>query len=181
MRAVTGSTALRFRAATPADVPAIVALVESAYRGDSSRAGWTTEADLLEGQRTDAEGVLALVENPQGRVVLAERGGVLEACAHVERQGDTCYFGMFSVRPALQGGGIGNAVLAECERLAREEWGCRALHMTVIRVRTELIAWYERRGYRATGESKPFPYGDPRFGLPKRDDLDFIILSKPLL
>ncbi|MBP6691163.1 MAG: GNAT family N-acetyltransferase, partial [Xanthomonadales bacterium] len=71
--------------------------------------------------------------------------------------------------------------LAECERLAREEWGCRALHMTVIRVRTELIAWYERRGYRATGESKPFPYGDPRFGLPKRDDLDFIILSKPLL
>ena len=153
MRAVTGSTALRFRAATPADVPAIVALVESAYRGDSSRAGWTTEADLLEGRRTGA----------------------------VERQGDTCYFGMFSVRPALQGGGIGNAVLAECERLAREEWGCRALHMTVIRVRTELIAWYERRGYRATGESKPFPYGDPRFGLPKRDDLDFIILSKPLL
>ena len=83
MRAVTGSTALRFRAATPADVPAIVALVESAYRGDSSRAGWTTEADLLEGQRTDAGGVLALVANPLGRVVLAERGGVLEACRAV--------------------------------------------------------------------------------------------------
>ena len=173
--------AVGFRAATPADVPAIVALVESAYRGDSSRAGWTTEADLLDGQRTDAEGVLALIANPQGRVVLAERAGALEACAHVERQGDACYFGMFSVRPTLQGGGIGNALLAECERIGRVEWGCRALRMTVIRVRTELIAWYERRGYRATGESKPFPYGDPRFGLPKRDDLDFIILSKPLL
>lgn len=172
---------MAFRTAIAADVPAVVALVESAYRGDASRAGWTTEADLLEGQRTDAEGVLALVANPQGRVVLAERGGVLEACAHIERQGDTCYFGMFSVHPTLQGGGIGHALLAECERIAREAWGCRALHMTVIRVRTELIAWYERRGYRPTGESRPFPYGDPRFGLPKRDDLDFIVLSKPLL
>jgi GNAT superfamily N-acetyltransferase len=178
---VQGVTAIAFRAALAADVPAIVALVESAYRGDASRAGWTTEADLLEGQRTDAEGVQALIANPLGRVLLAERAGVLEACAHVERQGDTCYFGMFSVRPTLQGGGIGNALLAECERLARDDWGCRALHMTVIRLRTELIAWYERRGYRATGESRPFPYGDPSFGLPKRDDLDFIILSKPLL
>jgi len=178
---MSASIAVAFRPATAADVSAIVALVESAYRGDASRAGWTTEADLLEGQRTDAEGVLALIANPLGRIVLLERAGSIDACAHVERQGDSCYFGMFSVRPTLQASGIGNALLAECERVARVEWSCRALHMTVIHVRTELIAWYERRGYRATGESKPFPYGDPRFGLPKRDDLEFIILAKSLL
>ncbi len=173
-------TATTFRPATPADVQAVVALVESAYRGDASRAGWTTEADLLGGQRTDAQSVLALIANPLGRVLLAERAGALEACAHIERQGDSCYFGMFSVRPTLQGGGIGNALLAECERLARELWDCRELRMTVISVRTELIAWYERRGYRATGETKPFPYGDPNLGLPKRQDLEFMIMAKPL-
>ncbi len=169
-----------FREARPADVGAIVALVESAYRGDSSRKGWTTEADMLDGQRTDAEGVAALLGKPGNRVLLAEANGELLACAHVEQQGDAAYFGMFSVQPQQQGGGVGRAMLAEAERIAREEWACGEMQMTVISVRDELIAWYERRGYRRTGRYKPFPYGDERFGIPKRDDLRFELLVKAL-
>jgi ribosomal protein S18 acetylase RimI-like enzyme len=87
---------------------------------------------------------------------------------------------MFAVVPTLQGSGTGNALLAECERIARDEWQLAQMHMTVIWSRSELIAWYERRGYRNTRERKPFPYGDERFGLPRRDDLYFEILVKPL-
>ena len=105
---------------------------------------------------------------------------MLEACAHVERQGDTCYFGMFSVRPSGQGAGIGNRLLLEAERLARDDWQLPAMRMAVIDVRDELIAFYERRGYQRTGIKKPFPYGDARFGEPKRDDLRFEVLEKPL-
>lgn len=174
------SASLTFRFAEPADVPAVVALVESAYRGDASRAGWTTEADLLDGQRTSVADLLPLLRPPHSRVLLAERGGELLACAHLEKQGDAGYFGMFSVWPTLQGAGVGKAVLAEAERFARSEWGCREMQMTVIDVRAELIAWYERRGYRRTGIYKPFPYGDARFGIPRRDDLRFELLVKPL-
>jgi GNAT superfamily N-acetyltransferase len=170
-----------FRDAGLEDVDSVVALVESAYRGDASRRGWTTEADLLEGQRTDAEAVRALVLKEGSRLVLAEHDGELLACAHLDRHdADACYFGMFSVRPELQGRGVGHALLGECERLARVDWRCRVLDMTVIRQREELIVWYERRGYRRTGATKPFPYGDTRFGLPKRGDLEFIVLEKTL-
>lgn len=171
---------LNLRPATMLDVPAIVALVESAYRGDSGRRGWTTESDLLDGQRTDAAGVAALIDQPHGLLLLAESDGVLLASCHVERQGDSGYFGMFAVDPLRQGGGLGKAVLAEAERIARETWGCRAMHMTVIVQRAELIAFYERRGYRRTGEFQPFPYGDERFGIPRRDDLRFEVLRKEL-
>jgi GNAT superfamily N-acetyltransferase len=174
----TDTAVLTFRAAAVADVPAIVALVESAYRGDVSKQGWTTEADMLEGQRTDPEGVADLITRAYSRVVLAERDGELVCCCHVEKQGDAGYFGMFAVSPTLQGGGVGKAVLAEAERVARDEWGCPRMEMTVITIRDSLIAWYERRGYVRTGVKKPFPYGDERFGIPKRDDLEFEILSK---
>ena len=174
------TTALAFRSATHADIDAVVALVESAYRGDASRAGWTTEADFLEGRRTGPDDVLAQIERPLSRILLAERDGELLACALVAIENDTGYFGMFSVRPNLQNAGMGNAVLAEAERIAREEWKLPSMRMTVIDIRTELIAWYERRGYRRTGIFKPFPYGDERFGIPKRTDLRFEILEKTL-
>jgi ribosomal protein S18 acetylase RimI-like enzyme len=170
--------AATFRLATAADVGAIVALVESAYRGDVSRKGWTTEADLLDGQRTDPLGVTDLVTRAGSCMLLAERDGTLLACANLEKREDAGYFGMFSVRPELQGAGIGRAMLAEAERIAREDWHCREMQMTVISVRDELIAWYERRGYRRTGIHSPFPYGDERFGIPKRDDLRFELLVK---
>lgn len=169
-----------FRDAHAGDVDAILALVESAYRGDASRQGWTTEADLLDGQRTDPAGVAELIAKPGSRVLLAESDGELLACAQLERLGDAAYFGMFSVRPGLQGNGVGRAVLAEAERIAREEWQCAQMQMTVISIRDELVAWYERRGYRRSGVYKPFPYGDERFGIPKRDDLRFEVLLKPL-
>jgi GNAT superfamily N-acetyltransferase len=171
---------LTFRPATYDDVPAIVALVESAYRGDSSRAGWTTEADLLDGQRTDPDDVRECIAKPRSVVLLAERDGVLVACAHIAEREGAGYFGMFSVVPGLQGGGVGKAVLAEAERIVREDFELAALRMTVIDVRDELIAFYERRGYARTGLTKPFPYGDERFGKPKRQDLRFEVLEKRL-
>ncbi|WP_240099915.1 GNAT family N-acetyltransferase [Thermomonas flagellata] len=171
---------LHFRAAGEADVEAIVALVTRAYRGEASRAGWTTEADLLDGPRIAPEVLRADLARPRSRVLLAERDGTLVACAHVADDGGIGYFGMFAVDPRYQRGGIGARVLAECERIAREEWRLPAMRMTVIDLREELIAWYQRRGYRRTGVHKPFPYGDPRFGLPRRPDLRFEVLEKPL-
>ncbi|TDC93556.1 N-acetyltransferase [Actinomadura sp. 7K507] len=169
-----------FRTATAADVPALVRLIESAYRGDASRAGWTTEADLLGGQRTDPEGVTAVVNNPDGGMLVAEVDGALVTCCQLENRDGHAYFGMFAVSPGVQGGGLGKQVLAEAERLARDEWGASEMRMTVITAREELIAWYVRRGYVRTGETSPFPYGDERFGLPKRDDLEFELLVKKL-
>lgn len=171
---------LTFRAATLGDIPALVELVTSAYRGEVSKQGWTTEADLLDGQRIDPEGLRHDIERPQSRILLAERGGELLACAHVAVENGAGYFGMFSVKPDRQGGGLGKTVITEAERVVREDWGQPAIRMTVIDVRDELIAFYERRGYARTGIKKPFPYGDERYGIPKRDDLRFEILEKTL-
>jgi ribosomal protein S18 acetylase RimI-like enzyme len=172
---------LLFRRAGGADVPAIVALVESAYRGEVSRTGWTTEADLLAGQRTDAEAVADILRAPGSTVLLAETAGDLMACCQLEqRPPGVAYFGMFSVQPTGQGRGVGRKVLAEAERIAREEWGATTMIMTVLAQRADLIGWYERRGYRRTGEQRPFPYGDERYGIPRRPDLVFDVLAKPL-
>lgn len=173
-------TDLHFRAADVGDIPALVALVTSAYRGDVSRQGWTTEADLLDGNRIDPEVLRGDIERPGSRVLIAARDGRMLGCAHVSQQDGAGYFGMFAVRPDLQRAGIGREVLAEAERIVREEFGLSLMRMTVIDLREELIAWYERRGYRRTGIKKPFPATDPRFGLPKRDDLRFEILEKML-
>ena len=174
--------ALQFRPATHADIDALVALVESAYRGDASRAGWTTEADLLDGRRTDTDDIAACIGRDRSRILVGERDGELLACAHIaenhDDDGDAGYFGMFSVRPIVQGGGVGKAMLAEAERIARDDWRLPTMRMTVIELRDELIAFYQRRGYRRTGIFKPFPYGDERFGRPKRDDLRFEVLEK---
>lgn len=169
-----------YRTAVAADVPAIVALVESAYRGESGQRGWTTETHLLDGQRTDAQNVAGLIDRAGSLVLLVEREGELIACCHIEQQDAAGYFGMFAVSPQLQTAGLGRALLAEAERIARDEWQVGTMRMTVIEQRAELIAWYERRGYRLTGETRPFPYGDARFGLPRRDDLRFVWMSKPL-
>ena len=171
---------LRFRAATIADLDAVAALVTSAYRGDASRVGWTTEADFLDGNRIDLDVLANDIVRLRSRVLIAERDETMLACAHVCEDDGAGYFGMFSVEPRLQGGGVGKLVLAEAERIARDEWALPAMRMTVIDIRDELIAFYERRGYVRTGIKKPFPYGDARFGLPLRDDLRFEVLEKAL-
>ena len=119
---MTVTAPLQFRAATPDDVPAVVALVESAYRGDASRQGWTTEADFLDGPRVDPDLLKQDLLRPLSRVLLAEsRDGRLLACAHVAVDDGAGYFGMFAVRPTLQGAGLGRQVIAEAERIARDE------------------------------------------------------------
>ena len=173
-------TELLFRAATSADIDTVVALVESAYRGEGSKQGWTTEADMLDGRRTGPDDVIACIERPRSLILLAERDGLLLACAHIAEEDGAGYFGMFSVQPNLQGGGIGKQVIDEAERIVRDDWRLPAMRMTVIDIRDELIAFYQRRGYRRTGITKPFPYGDARFGIPKRDDLRFEVLEKTL-
>jgi ribosomal protein S18 acetylase RimI-like enzyme len=174
-------TTLTFRAATGADIPLLVPLVTSAYRGESSRAGWTTEADILDGNRIDPEVLRGDIERPRSEVIVADdSSGEMVACAHVCDDDGIAYFGMFAVKPTLQNAGIGRRVLAEAERISRERWKLSVMRMTVIDLREELIDWYLRRGYRRTGELRPFPATDPRFGLPKRDDLRFELLEKTL-
>jgi ribosomal protein S18 acetylase RimI-like enzyme len=173
-------SALPTRPATPADAPALVALANAAFRGESSKAGWTTEADLLGGQRVDLEGVTDMIATPGHVILMHERKGEAIACVHLERTGDDCYLGLMTVKPTEQAAGLGRQMLDVAERWAVEHWGARTMHMTVVVQRTELLAWYERRGYRRTGQRKPFPYGDERFGLPQRDDLAFEVLQKPL-
>lgn len=169
-----------FRAATTADVAAVVDLVTAAYRGEASTAGWTSEAHLLQGQRTDAAMVTEAVTDPDGTVLLIEHGGALLGCVQVTRAGDVAHFGMFAVDPTRQSGGTGTALLAHAEELARTTWGCTSMDLEVIAQRDLLIAYYERRGYRRTGETTPFPYGDDRFGIPQRDDLHFVVLRRDL-
>ncbi|MPT47225.1 MAG: GNAT family N-acetyltransferase [Sphingobium sp.] len=156
------------------DVPALKLLVESAYRGDSARAGWTHEADLLHDERVDEADLLALMNRPDERILLFRQGDVLVGCAQVTRKNaDYAYFGMFAVAPPCQNSGLGKHILAAAEHQARTVFGVRLMEMTVIAQRTELIAYYERRGYCATGERRPFPV---ELDLP----LFFIVLEKSL-
>lgn len=174
--------ALELGAASPDDVDDVVDLVQSAYRGEPSRQGWTTEADLLEGQRVDASMVRAVIDDPDAVVLTARSAGSLVACCelrHRRGHGDA-HLGMFAVRPGLQGAGTGRRMLAEAERSAERRWGVGRMSLSVIEVRHELIAWYQRRGYAPTGEAVAFPYGDERYGRPTRDDLRLVVLSKVL-
>lgn len=171
---------ISFREATHDDVADVVALVESAYRGDSSRAGWTTEADLLHGRRTDEALVGEIVDASEGVLLLAIHEGSTTACCQLEKRGARAYFGLFAVSPRAQGSGIGKQLIAHAESYAARQWGSEQMEMTVLRQRADLIAFYERRGYRDTGTRSPFPYGDERFGIPQRDDLEFTLLEKEL-
>jgi GNAT superfamily N-acetyltransferase len=172
--------ALTFRPAIPADAPAVVDLVNAAYRGDSSRAGWTTEADPLEGARITLPELEPLVTAAGSTVLLCFREGALAGCVHLKRlEGSKAYLGLFTIRPGLQGGGLGRRFLAEAEAHARQAWGTARMTMTVITVRGELVAYYERRGYRRTGVVKPFPQ-ESLETRPKVEGLLLEILEKDL-
>ena len=169
------------RLATPEDAARLQPLVHRAYRGDAARKGWTHEADLLDGDRIDVESVVAIVADPAQVVVMAERDGAPVGCVQVtDKGGGLAYLGMLSVEPELQGSGLGRRLVREAERVAVERFGADRMEMTVIVQRTELIALYERLDYAPTGETRPFPATDPRFGLPRRDDLAFTVLERRL-
>lgn len=172
---------LQFRIARTQDSQQISDLVNSAYRGDSSREGWTTEADFLDGQRTDVEAIRENILKPNNWMLLCLKGNEIIGSVHLEkREPATCYFGMFTVKPTLQAAGIGKVFIAEAEKFAKKEMGCLWLEMTVVTIREELIAWYERRGYQFTGEHRPFPYHDQRFGIPLREDIVLGVWKKKL-
>lgn len=174
-------TDLTIREATPADIPALHRLIESAYRGESSRAGWTTEADLLDGQRTDPEDLAEVLADPNQGMLTAWCGDDLVGCIlYADRGEGTGYFGMLSVSPTIQGGGVGRRLIEAVHALLAERFEARRVRISVFPQRDTLIAWYERLGYRPTGETLPFPYGNPRFGLPRRDDLHFIVMERAL-
>lgn len=169
------------RPASPADRDTIHLLVESAYRGDTARRGWTHEADLLDGQRTDAAALDAILHDPAQRLLVAERAGRLIGCVAISDKGaGLAYLGMLTVDPAWQTGGLGRQLIDAAERTACEAFGATQMEMTVIRQREALIHYYQRRGYALTGEERPFPYGDERFGTPRRDDLSFVVLARDL-
>jgi ribosomal protein S18 acetylase RimI-like enzyme len=161
------------------DIAPIEKLVNSAYRGDSSRKGWTTEADLLDGIRTNKD-VLSGMINRGDSIVLkcSNAKNQLVGCVYLQKKEDKLYLGMLTVAPDIQAQGIGKKLLQAAEEYAQTQQ-CTAITITVISLRQELIKWYERRGYKATGERKPFPSNDPRFGLPKQQ-LEFIVMEKQL-
>ena len=170
---------VRFGWAGKSQSAAIAALVNAAYRGEGSRLGWTTEADFLSGQRTDGEMVEGLMDDAGSRFLVAWAASGLVACAHLHREGDSVWLGMLAVQPVLQGQGIGTALIGEAEGRAMALWGARRMRMCVLGGRDDLLAFYGRRGYRPTGERRPFPR-DPRFGIPRVADLHFRVLEKPL-
>jgi GNAT superfamily N-acetyltransferase len=167
--------------AQTSDLPALHELIEGAYRGDSAKLGWTHEADLLGGQRTDIQVLKSMLADPAQTILILRDGEEIDACVALADHGNgLAYLGMFTVAPARQATGIGRLLLAASEEHAVAAFGANRIEMTVIAQRSELIAWYERRGYRFTGERRPFPANDPRFGLPRRDDLEFVVLEKRL-
>lgn len=168
-------TPIAIRAATSDDVAALHPLIERAYRGETAKAGWTHEADLLFDDRTSAAELASLIADPDRVIMLAHRDGALIGCVQVAHVGDDLtYLGMLTVEPTVQASGLGRCLLAAAESEAVARFGARRMEMTVIHRRAELIAWYERRGYAPTGETRPFPVDPPR------PELDFVVLEKAL-
>lgn len=162
------------RPATPADLPALHPVIERAYRGDSARLGWTHEADLLSDTRTDPATLHAILADPAQVLLALFEGKTPLGCVNVaDRGGGIAYLGLLCIEPTRQGEQLGRQLMAAAEDHARKIFCCRTIEMTVIEQRRELIAYYERRGWRATGERRPFP-------IPLDPPYFMTVLAKPL-
>jgi ribosomal protein S18 acetylase RimI-like enzyme len=174
---------LEHRLAQVSDSPVICALVNAAYRGETSRAGWTTEADLLTGVRTSERTVQALIERDDACILLGEEvGGVVVACICLERHHESegkVHLGMIAVSPLLQNRGYGKAMIIAAEKLAKIRWAVSQAEMMVISLRQELIAFYQRLGYVPTDVMQPFPQ-QPDMWQPQVQDMQLITLQKIL-
>jgi len=171
--------ALSIAKAEKQDAEQIAALANAAYRGESSKQGWTTEADLLAGRRTETEEILRLIATDDSMFLLCKDGAELVGSVHLQKQADLVCLGMLAVRPSLQGRGVGKQLLLAAELAAQETWDVGKSVMSVIACRNELIAFYQRRGYRRTGVSKAFPV-NPELWTPKVAELRLEILEKVL-
>jgi ribosomal protein S18 acetylase RimI-like enzyme len=169
-----------FRVAVPADAKSLVELIRSAYRGEASRKGWTSEADLVSGERINVEQVIGIINGSSSMMLVLDREEGVVACCQLADQGDgLAYFGTFAVSPTEQGAGLGRRLMAEAERQAMLRFRSRMLEITVLAQQEILISWYERLGFRRTGETRPFP-ADEKFARPLRDGLYFVTLIKNL-
>ena len=172
--------AMVVRVAERSDLQGLHALVNGAYRGESARLGWTHEADLFYGERTDLGALLKILADRR-QAILVAGDGEPAGCVHVADAGGGCgYLGMLTVDPERQAGGLGRRLIAAAEEHAFEAFGARRMELTVLKQRPELVSYYERRGYRLTGAEAPFPTSDARFGMPTRRDLAFVTLAKEL-
>jgi len=166
-----------FRLAQMADVASIVQLVNSSYRGESGKQGWTTEADLLDGQRTDEEEVTRLLQAQDSMIVLCLLDGKILASVQLEKHSEGAYLGMLAVNPVLQNQGIGKRLMAEAEAIAKRQWAAQKMLMTVINLRYDVIAFYQRHGYARTGRTVPFPTSE-KYGIQKVPGLMLEYLEK---
>ncbi|WP_336966859.1 GNAT family N-acetyltransferase [Sphingobium aquiterrae] len=148
----------QIRPARARDLPPLHRVIERAYRGESARQGWTYESDILDGTRTDLPTLAAILTSPNERLLVAERAGQPIGCVQITDKGaGLAYLGLLCIEPTLQAAGLGRQLIAAAEALATDVFGATRMEMTVIDVRAELIAYYERRGYLRTGETRPFP------------------------
>ena len=159
------------------DIPQLVTLINSAYRGDESKKGWTTEAGLLEGKRINADGIKKIINQPTAVILkCVTDDDKITGCVYLKKNDNKMYLGMLTVSPILQAGGIGKKILKASEEYAVEQ-KCDTMEMTVISIRHQLIAWYQRHGYHNTGKITPFP--DDQLSIPTQP-LEFITMEKSL-
>lgn len=169
---------ITFRKANLDDVPELNTLVNTAYRGDAAKVGWTTEADLIDGQRTEPAVLKEMIEDPNGHIEIALENNEMVGCVYLGKEGTALYIGMLTVKPTLQGRGLGRTLMMRALELGKE-WNLKSTRMTVISERPELIAYYERMGFRWSGKTEPFPENDPRNGKPRKK-LTFLEYVKDL-
>jgi ribosomal protein S18 acetylase RimI-like enzyme len=169
---------ISYRYAEPRDAGEIASLIERAYGGRASVKGWTHQAGIIGGPRSSMDEVQTVILSPGSRFLVASAGDDIVGCAFVRHEDTGALVGLFSVEPSFQELGIGRTLLSSCEATARELWDAKYLRLTVISIRHELIAWYERRGFQDSGRREAFPFGPMTAAL--RTDFDLVEMQKQI-